>query len=228
MSLDNRSHFLPILSRQPLFRDLTTTELDTLADGTRELRARRNEMLFHKGDLPAGVYLVVMGQVKLFIPSNQGWEKVVHMEGPGASFGESAAFLDKPSPISAQASMDSVVLLVSRDALGQAMETSVALCHKLLGTLSTRMHDLISDIEACTLRNSAQRVICYLGQFAPQGAQSYEISLEASKQTIAAQLNLAPETLSRVFAQLSSAGLIQVNGRSVTVLDAEKLRAFNP
>jgi CRP-like cAMP-binding protein len=228
MTQVNHQPFLSILARQPLFRGLGEDELAVLAGGTRELRVKRHEMLFHKGDVPEGLFVVVLGQVKLFIPSSQGWEKVVHMEGPGATFGEAVVFMDKPYPISAQANQDSLLLVVSRDALTQAIASSVALCRMMLSSLSVRMHELLSDIEACTLRSSAQRVICYLMQYAPKDMLSYEITLEANKQTIAAQLNLAPETLSRVLAQLSNAGLIQVNGRSVTVLDLTRLRAFNP
>lgn len=228
MNRDSQVGFAEILSRQPLFRGLENEDLLTLAGGTRELRVSKHEMLFQKGDVPEGVYVVVMGQVKLFIPSSQGWEKVVHMEGPGASFGEAVVFMDKPYPVSAQATQDSIILVVSREILTQAIDSSVHLCRKMLASLSVRMHELLSDIEACTLRSSAQRVICYLSQFAPPNARSYEISLEANKQTVAAQLNLAPETLSRVLSQLTGAGLIQVQGRSITVLDLDKLRAFNP
>lgn len=228
MTQDSRKQFAAILSRQPMFRGLVDEELEALAAGTRELRVKRQEILFHKGDVPDGVYVVVMGQVKLFIPSSQGWEKVVHMEGPGASFGEAVVFMDKPYPISAQATQDSILLVVSREVLTQAIDSSVPLCRKMLGSLSMRMHELLSDIEACTLRSSAQRVICYLSQFAPSNMLSYEIALEASKQTIAAQLNLAPETLSRVLTQLTGAGLIEMRGRNISVPDLNKLRAFNP
>lgn len=228
MNRDSNPLYAEILSRQPLFRGLSQDELSNLSSGTRELRLSRNEMLFNKGDVPEGVYLVVMGQVKLFIPSTQGWEKVVHMEGPGSSFGEAVVFMDRPYPVSAQATQDSIVLVISKEILSRAIESSVDLCRKMLSSLSMRMHELLSDIEACTLRSSAQRVICYLSQMAPADALSYEIALQSSKQTLAAQLNLAPETLSRVLTQLGNAGLIQVQGRSITVMDLDKLRAFNP
>jgi CRP-like cAMP-binding protein len=39
-------------------------------------------------------------------------------------------------------------------------------------------------------------------------------------------LNLAPETFSRVLGHLAEAGLIQVKGRAITVLDAVRLRNF--
>jgi CRP-like cAMP-binding protein len=50
--------------------------------------------------------------------------------------------------------------------------------------------------------------------------------LPASKQNIASQLNLAPETFSRVLSSLSEKNLIQVKGRTITVLDRQLLRDF--
>ncbi|MCX7673544.1 MAG: cyclic nucleotide-binding domain-containing protein, partial [Thiobacillaceae bacterium] len=99
MIQETRHSIEQILSRQPLFRGLDEAELKTLAAHTREYRVRKHEVLFNKGDTPQGIHVVVMGQVKLYIPSAQGWEKVIHMEGPGSTFGEAVAFLDKPYPV---------------------------------------------------------------------------------------------------------------------------------
>jgi len=97
----------------------------------------------------------------------------------------------------------------------------------MLASLSTRLHELLEDMETCTLRTSTERVICFLCNLAPPGQPGqYEILLPASKQTIASQLNLAPETFSRVLGHLAGAGLIQVKGRSISVLDYNKLRGF--
>jgi CRP-like cAMP-binding protein len=57
-----------ILSRQPLFRHLSETEISQLASFTREFRVRKQEMLFHKGDTAEGLHVVIMGQIKLALP----------------------------------------------------------------------------------------------------------------------------------------------------------------
>lgn len=217
-----------ILSRQPLFRGLSDDELALLAKDSREIRVRRNERLFQKGDEPEGLHVLVMGQVKLSLPSPQGMEKVVHMFDAGSSFGEALVFLDKPYPVSAQATQDSLIVLVSKRVLLDAMANSTLLCRKMLASLSVRLHELLEDMEACTLRTCTQRVTCFIDNLAPAAdANTFDIQLPASKQTIASQLNLAPETFSRVLSHLTVAGLIQVKGRTITVLDAARLRRFN-
>ena len=101
MILETRHPIHEILSRQPLFRGLSESELAQISAGTREFRVKKNEMIFHKGDPSEGMHVVVMGQIKLALPSAQGMEKVVHVCGPGNTFGEAVVFLDKPYPVSA-------------------------------------------------------------------------------------------------------------------------------
>lgn len=216
-----------ILSRQPLFRNLSEAELGQLAACTREFRVRKQEMLFQKGDTAEGLHVVIMGQVKLALPSAQGGEKVVHMAGPGGTFGEAMVFLDKPYPVNAQATQESLVLVVAKTGLLNALDSSPEFARKMIASLSMRLHELIDDMESCTLRSSMQRVVCYLSHMAPDNQQSrYGITLDTSKKTIASQLNLAPETFSRVLGQLSDAGIIEVKGRSITVFDRSRMLAY--
>jgi CRP-like cAMP-binding protein len=227
MIQETRHSIREILARQPLFRNLNEAELDIIAAGSREYRLGRNAVVFQKGDQPIGMHIVVMGQVKLSIPSAQGTEKVVHMAGPGHTFGEAVVFLDKPYPVSALSTQDSIVLLVAKHTLESALTESPMLSRKMLASLSLRLHELIDDMETCTLRTSMQRVICYLSQQIPAGLDAdYTIHLANSKQTVASQLNLAPETFSRALSQLSEAGLIQVSGRAITVSSRESLMRF--
>lgn len=227
MIQETRHPIRDILARQPLFRSLNDAELGLIADGTREYRIRRNEVMFQKGDMPAGMHIMIMGQAKLFIPSASGAEKVVHMIGPGQTFGEAVVFLEKPYPVSAIATQDSIVMLVSKNTLETALDNSRMLSRKMLASLSMRLHELLADMETCTLRTSMQRVVCYLSQQVPADRDTnFIIQLSSSKQTIASQLNLAPETLSRVLSQLADAGLIEVNGRAITVASRDKLMQF--
>ena len=67
--------------------------------------------------------------------------------------------------------------------------------------------------------SGTQRVAHYLTRLAPDDAECCEIRLDTDKQTIAAQLNLTPETLSRILAQLARDGMIQQRGRRSMVLN---------
>ena len=53
-----------ILRRLPLFLEVGPDQIRQLVDTTREKRLQKGEMLFHKGDLPKGFYVVVFGQIK--------------------------------------------------------------------------------------------------------------------------------------------------------------------
>ena len=83
------------------------------------------------------------------------------------------------------------------------------LCRKMMASLSARLHELLGDMETCMLRSSVQRVVCFLSHEAPtDGDKGYEVNLTASKQNVASQLNLAPETLSRVLSRMVREGYI--------------------
>ena len=226
--IQETKHAIPeILSRQPLFRGLNEDEIGSLALCTREYRIGKQEVLFQKGDVSPGMFVVIMGQIKLALPSPQGGEKVVHMAGPGATFGEAVVFLGKPFPVTAQATQESLVMLIDKTGLLDALDASPKLSRKMLANLSMRLHELIDDMESCTLRTSMQRVVCYLSHLAPdKETNRYDVILETSKQMVASQLNLAPETFSRMLGQLSEAGIIKVKGRNIIVLDRARLMAF--
>lgn len=66
----------------------------------------------------------------------------------------------------------------------------------------------------------------YLVQMAPREADSFDITLDVNKQTIASQLNLAPETFSRVLGRLAKDGCIEVKGRNITVTNLRALRDY--
>lgn len=218
-----------ILSRVSLFTELSTDQLANIAANTREKRLAKGEMLFQKGDPAKGFYVVVFGQVKLAFPSSQGNEKVVDIVGPRQSFGEALMFMDKNYPLFAEALTDALLLHVGSTALFDALSKDASLVRHMLAGLSQRLHALVNDVESYCLYSSIQRVIGYLLQQSPQegeGSGSVAVSLPVSKQVIASRLNLTPETLSRIFHDLSAAGLIAVQGKQITIHDLEKLKAY--
>jgi CRP-like cAMP-binding protein len=219
-----------ILSRLPLFQELAPGQIAVLETACRERRLAKGEMLFQKGDLLKGFFVVVFGQIKLAFPSSQGNEKVMQIVGPRQSFGEAMMFLSRPSPIFAEGLVDSLLLQIGSAPVFELLEADPLFARRMLAGLSMRLHSLVQDVETYSLRSSAQRVVGYLLQQCPQDGAcegTFDISLPTSKQVIASRLNLTPETLSRIFHDLSSNGMISVSGKQITINDAKRLREFD-
>lgn len=219
-----------ILAHLPLFRELSPEQIDQIAAGTREKRAPKGEMLFHKGDTPRGFYVIVFGQVKLAFPSSQGNEKVVEILGPKQSFGEAVMFMDRPYPVFAETLTDTLLFYIAENAVLDLLQRDPSFARRMLAGLSLRLHSLLQDVESYSLRSSTQRVIGYLLQLCDEkeaGDGEITIALPTSKQVIASRLNLTPETLSRIFHDLAEEQLITMHGKKITVHELRRLREFD-
>jgi CRP/FNR family transcriptional regulator, dissimilatory nitrate respiration regulator len=213
------------LANLPLFSDLTAEEIGRVAVGTRRIYAAKGEPLFHRGERCEGFHVVLYGQVKLFVTSPQGSEKVIEIMGPGISFGEAILFMDMTYVVSAQALKDSLLLHVSKAVVFDEIERDPRFARRMLAGMSRKLHHLIRDVEAYSLRSGLERVIGYLlREEAEAGSKSLSMTLPANKMIVASRLNLTPEYFSRILHDLEATGLIVLDGRTVNVPDVEKLR----
>lgn len=217
------------LARLALFADMAPEELDRVATGTTEVHAKRGEFLFRRGDPSTGFYAVLYGQVKLAFTSPHGGEKVIEIVGAGHSFGEAVMFIGKPYLVTAQTLADTLLLHIGKQVVLEELERDPGFMRRMLAGLSRRLHGLISDVEAYSLRSGSERVIGYLLSHVEAAANSgdgRQLTLPFSKAVLASRLNLTPEHFSRILHDLAKRKLISVSGKSITIPDVEKLWRF--
>lgn len=217
------------LARLPVFSELDAADLNRMAAATHSVRIEKGEAVFHRGDPCEGFHIVVYGQVKLAFTSPQGSEKVVEIVGPGQSFGEALMFLERPYIVSAHALADAMLLHVPKHAVFGELERDPRFARKMLSGLSMRLHGLVNDVEAYSLRSSVDRVIGFLlsacGDESPGQGHPQQVTLSAGKSVIASRLSMTPEHFSRVLHDLSALSLIHVDGKSIHIPDLERLLA---
>ena len=217
------------LANLPMFSEMGTAELDRIAAATVPLHFDKGSAIVQCGDPVTGFHVVVYGQVKLAFTSPQGVEKVVEIIRPGQTFGEALMFLDKPYIVFAQALADSLLLHVAKHAvLGELGPNPFG--RRLIAGLARRLHGLVRDVEAYTLRSGQDRIIGYLLAELPEKTESgpAEVRLTPGKSVLASRLNMTPEHFSRILHDLAASGLIEVNGRSIRVPDLQRLRGHLP
>jgi len=223
-----QSQIAEVMGRMACLNGLAPDTLHRLACGARQFSIARNEILFNKGDAATDLHIVVSGQVKVYMPLGNHTEKVMALVGNGECVSVAAPYLGELHATSAMARLDSYLLAVDRNVLTRQAGMDSGLACRLLGTISRHKLGLMLDMESCTPRSSLQRVCCFLLQHRPQPhTDTYEFLLPTTKREIAAKLNLAQETLSRVFHHLVEERVIEVHGRLIQVRDCEKLIALN-
>ena len=228
MSANPAIDIAALLSHVPLFSGMEASEIARIALGTREIKAAKNDILFHRGDMPNGFHLVVYGQIKLAFSSPHGNEKVVDLMGPGQTFGEAVMFMERPYRVYAQALQDSQLLFIAKQAILDELAKEPKLGRKMIAALSMRLHHLITDIESYSLHSGRQRIIGYLLRDTNENESSaLTVTLATNKGVIASRLNLTQEHFSRILHELTEAGLIVVEGRRITIPDVGKLRAYD-
>ena len=181
------------LATLPLFSNMRDEELQRLATGCQLRRVERGKVIFRTGDPCHEFHVNVLGQVKLFVISPTGTEKVVELAGPGNSFAEAVMFMGVPYVVSAQTLTDSLILSIEKDVVLREIGASPEFALRMLAGLSRRLHGLIKDVEAYALHSGVQRVIGYLLgddnlDETENASQAITVSLPVSKAAIASRL----------------------------------------
>jgi CRP-like cAMP-binding protein len=222
------------LANMPLFREIDAPQRERIAAQTRQVRAARGDVLFHRGEPADGLYVIVYGQVKLSFVAPSGNEKVIEFLGPGQSFGEAVMFLDAPHVVTATVLNDALLLFVPKEAVFERIDSDPGFARRMLAGLSRRLHHLVADVESLSTRSGTERVIGFLLRDCAVCAAEcgrptpvcFDVELPVAKGVIASRLNLTQEHFSRILHDLTESGLIEVHGRRIRVLDLDRLRNY--
>lgn len=231
MTLDTQFFDMPrFLAGSPLFSGLSPEELARIAKSCQIRNYAKGEMVFSVGAACEAFHIVFNGQVKLFVVSPAGQEKVIEIISPGQSFAEALVFLNKPYILNAQALTDTVLVNVSKRGVVSEIEQDPHFALHMLAGVSRRLHGLVQDVEAYALHSGMQRLIGYLLRDVEMDTacehNTLTVSLPASKATIASRLSLTPEYFSRVLHELEAQQLIIIDRRDIRILDVQKLADY--
>jgi CRP-like cAMP-binding protein len=231
------------LGQSVLFSGTPLALRERVVAGSHQRRVPRGGMLFEAQEPSEGLYVVLAGQVKLFVRADNGQEKVIEVVRQHGHLGESIVFDHARHVTNARALSETTVLLVPAEVLLRELSQDPALATHMLVGLARRLNAMIRDIEALTLRSSVRRVVDYLRAQAEQAetaepaktAQTAQtdsaqvsvpqttVSLPFSKSTLASLLSVTPEHFSRILHELQSKGLIAVHRRDIHIPDLGRL-----
>ena len=213
-----------ILANTSLFGMLDEQQLDEIVSSTSLMRIGPNMCVVNRGDPPEGTFWVVYGQVKIVLYNKDGGEKTLEILGRSTCFGLSEMLLERPHLAVVKATIDSMLLHTDRNVMLEMAKENFGFARELMTCVGRQSYGLVRDIESYS-QTAKQRLAGYLLRQS-QRETSDDIQLVANKSLIASRLSLTPETLSRLFHELSDEGLISVSGRRIKIIDQEKMASL--
>ena len=218
---------IDLIENIALFSGLPGEHLDDLKQIVLEKEYRRGETVFLEGDAGNGFYVVLEGKVKVSKVSSEGKEQILHIFGPGEPFGEVPVFSGKPFPANAQTLAKSVLAFFPKERFTALVNANPSLALNMLAVLSTRLRQFTVQVENLSLKEVPERLAGYLLFLSREQENADEVTLPISKGQLASLLGTIPETLSRIFAKMSSEGLINVEGKKILINNPEELEILS-
>jgi CRP/FNR family transcriptional regulator, dissimilatory nitrate respiration regulator len=224
---DAMSNRLHIIENVPLFNGLPIEHLTDLSKIALEKTYGRGETIFMEGDDGNGFYVILEGKVKIFKLSAEGKEQILHIFGSGEPFGEVPVFSGKPFPANAQALSNSTLAFFPKNRFIALINANPSLALNMLAVLSMRLRQFTVQVENLSLKEVPERLAGYLLFLSKEQENPHVVTLPISKGQLASLLGTIPETLSRIFAKMSSEGFIRVEGKKITITNPEEIEILS-
>jgi CRP-like cAMP-binding protein len=218
-----------LLKEVQIFSGLTEAEFGFLTERVVQRRFSAGELIFAEAEPCMGLYVIESGNVRIFKSSAGGREQVLSIDGPGGSIAELPVFDGGGYPASAQAINDCSLLFFSKKDFQSLCLQHPDVALKVLRVVGARLRRLVGIIEELsftTVRHRLAAMLLRLAKYAgPEKTGSITITLPANNNELAAQIGTVRELVSRNMSRLQAEGLIQIDGRSVTIVDMKRLES---
>ncbi|BET66810.1 fumarate/nitrate reduction transcriptional regulator Fnr [Opitutales bacterium ASA1] len=223
-----RAALVVALRQCSLFASLPADDLEAVAEACTLRTLERDETLFREGQRVEGFYVMRSGAVSVYRVTPDGREQIIWVFRAPESFAEATLATFESYPANAIALEASQVIVVHRNPFRELLRRKPDLALHMLGSMSQHLKHLVQVIQDLKGRQVDTRLAEWILRQSPAASAGCPavVDLAVTKRVLAGQLGTTCETLSRVFARMKKKGVLQVNGRRLTVVDGVALRAM--
>lgn len=215
------------LSRCALFAHVPEDRLRAVAELMRRRRFRKNETIFHQGDIGDSLQVVASGGIKIVLASPEGEEAIIASLKPGDFFGELALLDGAPRSTSAVALDPTETLALPRDEFLRLVGEDPHLVHALLTALAGELRRLTGHVEELHFLDLAGRLSMRLVRLArdrdPNASGRVELDWPFTQSDLASMIGGTRQSVNKLLSVLVDDGLLSIERDTLVIADLEQL-----
>lgn len=218
------------LSKTLLFAGLERSTFQNYCSLTRVRTFAKGEIIAAEGDICTNIGVIEKGRIAMQKYTSGGDFATITLLKPGEFFGEDLIFgSSNVYTFTLEAMSLSEVLFVSKDTLYALLDKSQVVKDNFLRLLSDRVNSQNRRIALLSQKSIRHKIAFYLLELRAEqtsaGKNADIVNLPVSKEVIAKLLAMPRPSFSRELIQMQKAGLIEVDGREIRLLDVLRLES---
>lgn len=172
-----------------------------------------------QGEKYNSVYIIVSGNVKVFVMNQKGKQITLDIYGQGNFIGEHEAIVKKPFSASLCSITEVQLLKIPVESFLRWLKLDNAFCQKLTESLCEQLYELTNRAAKYSLNDVRTQVLSTI-----LVAYQQENQQQIAKKQLLDSVSATSRSVYRTLQQLSEEGLIAIESERISILDIDELR----
>ncbi len=210
-----------------VFSYLDDPSIEDLCNNKEEQSFRKGEIINHEGETITNFKYLKSGLVKLYRRTSSGEEQVLTITRPFEFVSNMSIFSEDRYQYSVSALEDSVVCMVKIEFIKDLFLKNGGFAMGLLTKISRINDKIISQTLDIRQKNLIGRVAFVLLYFTKEIYNSRVFDLPVSRKEIADYIGMSTANVIRTMSDFKKEGIIRVFGKTIEVVDLDKLEIIS-
>jgi CRP/FNR family transcriptional regulator len=216
-----------VLAQSPLFATLDAESAATLESALTRRTLARGHVVFREGDPGDRLFVVLDGKVKISRAALDGRENLLAVLGVSEMFGELSLFDPGPRTATATTITETVLASLDHDDLRPLLTERPGVAVQLLAALAQRLrrtNEAMADLVFTDVPGRVAKALLDLSdRFGAAEGDGTRVRHDLTQEELAQLVGASRETVNKALSEFAHRGWLRIEGRSVLLLDRDRL-----
>ncbi|GAA2518711.1 Crp/Fnr family transcriptional regulator [Pilimelia columellifera] len=216
-----------VLARSGIFQGVDADAAAALAKEMETVDVRKGDVVFNEGEQGDSLYIVIAGKIKLGRRAADGRQNLISVMGPSDMLGELSLFDPGPRTATATAVTDTRLARLRKQSLRPWLADRPEIAEQLLRVLARRLrrtNDALADLIFTDVPGRvAKNLLQMASRFGTRDGGVLRVTHDLTQEELAQLVGASRETVNKALADFASRGWLRLDGKSVIILDPERL-----
>ena len=198
------------------YNTLDERGLQSLANIAIRRSYKKNMVIIQQGDDTNSMFILIEGEMRVYVEDEDGKQLTVRILKPGDSFGEVALIGDFPRTASVVTLTDCVVAAFSREKYLSFLEQHPQISIALARNLANMVRDTTEELSCIALSDVYGRVTHVLEKYAVE-ADDQRLVPKFTHREIAGMIGSSREMVSKILKELETGSYISVTSKHYVI-----------